>query len=132
MVIAHLYQRYITYSQRARKLEKGTVATMNTVNDLQKARYALVPMRKAMMDALLLTAFILIILVFTGILFTYQWLILPIYGLALLLTVVLRLRQVVRETTVVDDQEQSFDIGQMLYAGMVEPLQTATFGREQS
>ena len=84
------------------------------------------------MDALLLTAFILLFLLFTGMLFTYPWLILPIYALALLLTVGLRLRQVVRETTVASDQGQSFELGQMLYAGMAEPLQTAAYGREQS
>ena len=107
------------------------VAIMTTVNFMQKARHALVPMRKATMDALILTAFILILLVFTGILFTYPWLILPIYALTYLLTVVLRLRQVARETTVAYHQEQSFEIGQMLYAGMAEPLQTAAYGREQ-
>ena len=72
----------------------------------QKARHALVPMRKATMDALLLTAFILIgLLVFTGILFTFPWLILPIYALAYLLTVVLRLRQAAGETTAAATQE---------------------------
>jgi phosphatidylserine synthase len=73
---------------------------MTTVNFLQKARHALVPMRKATIDALLLTAFILTLLfVFPGILLSYPWLILPIYALAYLLTVVLRLRQAARETT---------------------------------
>ncbi len=83
---------------------------MTTVNFLQKARHALVPMRKAMMDALLLTAFILIgLLVFTGILFTSPWLILPIYALAYLLTVVLGLRQAARDTTAAANQEQSLE-----------------------
>jgi hypothetical protein len=83
---------------------------MTTVNFLQKARHALVPMRKAMMDTLLLTAFILIgLLVFTGILFTSPWLILPIYALAYLLTVVLRLRQAARDTTAAANQEQSLE-----------------------
>ncbi len=73
---------------------------MTTVNFLQNARHALVPMRKATIDALLLTAFIFILLfVFPGILSSYPWLILPIYALAYLLTVVLRLRQAARETT---------------------------------
>ncbi len=73
---------------------------MTTVNFLQKARHALVPMRKATIDALLLTAFILTLLfVFPGILLSYPWLILPIYALAYPLTVVLRLRQAARETT---------------------------------
>ena len=71
---------------------------MTTVHFLHKARHALVPMRKAAMDALLLTAFILIGLLFMGILFSYPWLMLPIYALAYLLTVVLRLRQAARET----------------------------------
>ena len=105
---------------------------MNTIQFLQKARYALVPLRKAMMDALLLTAFILLLLVFTGMLFTYPWLILPISALALLLTMGLRLRQGVRETTGASDQAQSFELGQLLYAGMAEPLQTAAYGREPS
>jgi hypothetical protein len=108
------------------------VAPMTIVHMMQKAKRALVPMRKATMDALLLTAFILLLLVFTGLLFTYPWLILPIYALAFLLTVGLRLRQVVRETTVAHDQAHSFEIGQMLYTGMAEPLQSAAYCREQS
>ena len=83
------------------------------------------------MDALLLTAFILILLVFTDILFTYSWLILPIYALALFLTLGLRLHQGIRDTTVASDREQ-VEIGQILYAGMAEPLQTAAFSRELS
>jgi hypothetical protein len=72
---------------------------MTTVHFLQKARQALTPMRKATIDGLLLTAFILIgFLVFPGILLSYPWLFLPIYALAYLLTVVLRLRQAARET----------------------------------
>ena len=105
---------------------------MTTINFMQKAKHALVPMRKATIDALLLTAFILILLVFTGILLTSPWLILLIYALAYLLTAVLRLRQVARETTGAYDQAQSCEIGQMLYVGMAEPLQTAAYGREQS
>ena len=81
-------------------LEKGKVVPMTTVTFMQKARYALVPMRKATIDALLLTAFILIgLLVFPGILLSYPWLFLPIYAHAYLLTVVLRLRQAAREPT---------------------------------
>ena len=81
-------------------LEKGTVTTMITTNFLQQVRRALVPMRKASMDALLLSAFILIgfLFLFPGILLSYPWVILPIYALAYLLTVVLRLRQAARET----------------------------------
>jgi hypothetical protein len=56
-------------------------------------------MRKATIDALLLTAFIYIgLFVFPGLLLSYPWLFLPIYALAYLLTVVLRLRQAARET----------------------------------
>jgi hypothetical protein len=84
---------------RAIGLEKGKVETMTTVHFFQKTRQALVPMRKAALDALLLAAFILIGLLFTGILLSYPWLILPIYALAYLLTVMLRLRQAARETT---------------------------------
>jgi hypothetical protein len=73
---------------------------MTTVNFLQKARHALVPMRKAAMDALLLSAFIYIgLFAFPATLLSYPWLFLPIYALAYLLTVVLRLRQAARETT---------------------------------
>ena len=73
---------------------------MTTINFRQKARYALVPMRKATIDALILAAFVFIgLFVFPGILLSYPWLFLPIYALAYLLTVVLRLRQAARETT---------------------------------
>jgi hypothetical protein len=82
---------------------------MTTGNFLQKARRALVPMRKATMDALFLTAFISIGLLVTGVLFSYPWLILPIYALAYLLAVVLRLRQAARETTAAANQEQSLE-----------------------
>jgi hypothetical protein len=73
---------------------------MNTVHFLQIARHALIPMRKATIDALLLTAFILIGFLFLlpGILFSTPWVFLPIYALAYLLTVLLRLRQAARET----------------------------------
>ena len=64
---------------------------MNVANILQNARRALVPMRKATIDALLLTAFIVSFLVFTGVLFSYPWLIVAIYVLTYLLAVVLRL-----------------------------------------
>ncbi len=82
-------------------LEKGKVATMTIANFLQKARHALVPMRKATMDALLLGTLIVIILTYagTGIPFTNTWLIVPIYAFVYLIAVVLRLRQAARETT---------------------------------
>jgi phosphatidylserine synthase len=87
------------YRHRARVLEKGTITIMTTTNFLQQARSALVPMRKASIDALLLTAFIFIGFLFLlpGILLGYPWLVLPIYALAYLLTAVLRLRQAARE-----------------------------------
>jgi hypothetical protein len=72
---------------------------MTTVHFLQNARHALVPMRKATIDALLLTAFIFIgLFAFPGILLSYPWVILPIYALAYLLTALLRLRQAAHET----------------------------------
>jgi hypothetical protein len=115
------------------ELEKGKVATMTTVHLLQQARHELVPMRKATMDAFLLTAFILIwLLVFTGILFTYPWLVLPIYALAYLLAVVLRLRQATHDTRAAYDREQPSGMGQMLYAGIAQPLQQAAYDREPS
>lgn len=91
-------------------LEKGKVVTMTIANILQKARHALVPMRKATIDAFLLGTLIFIgLLVFTDILFTYTWLIIPIYALAYLLTVALRLRQAARETTAAANQEQPLE-----------------------
>ena len=73
---------------------------MTTIQFLQKARHALVPMRKATIDALILAAFVFIgLFVFPGILLSYPWLMLPISALAYLLTVVLRLRQAARATT---------------------------------
>ena len=81
-------------------LEKDKVATMTIVNFLQKARHALVPMRKATMDAFLLGTFIVMLTYAgTGLLFTYTWLIVPIYALVYLIAAVLRLRQAARETT---------------------------------
>lgn len=56
-------------------------------------------MRKAAMDAFLLSAFIYIgFFAFPDILLSYPWLFLPIYALAYLLMAVLRLRQDARET----------------------------------
>ena len=67
---------------------------------LQKVRRALVPLREAAIDALLLTWAILICLLMTGVLSTSPWLILPISALAYLLTAILRLRQAAHQTTV--------------------------------
>jgi hypothetical protein len=73
---------------------------MATMNFRQKARHALVPMCKATIDALLLTAFIYIgLFVFRGILLSHPWLFLPIFALAFLFTVVLRLRRAAHVTT---------------------------------
>ena len=105
---------------------------MNTVNFRQKARYALVPMRKATIDALLLGALIVIILAYAGIdiLFTYTPLIVPIYALVYLIAVVLRLRKAAHDARVADGREHLSGLGHMLYAGMAEPLQTV-YHREQ-
>ena len=113
-------------------LEKGKVATMTIANFLQKARHALVPMRKATIDALLLGTLIVIILTYAGIgiLFTYTWLIVPIYALVYLIAVVLRLRKAAHDARVADGRGHLSELGQMLYAGMAEPLQTA-YHREQ-
>jgi len=82
---------------------------MNVANILQNARRALVPMRKATIDALLLTAFIVSFLVFTGVLFSYPWLIVAIYVLTYLLAVVLRLRHAARQMRVEAEKEQSLE-----------------------
>jgi hypothetical protein len=86
-------------------------------------------MRKATIDALLLTVLIIWFLLVTGVLFSYPWLIVVIYALAYALTVVLRLRQAAHETTKVPGQEHSLEeasqnpltikslIGVMLYWG---------------
>ena len=90
--------------------EKGKVNTMTIANFLQKATHVLVPMRKAAMDALLLSAFIYIgLFAFPATLLSYPWFILPIYGLAYLLTVALRLRQAARETTATANHEQPLE-----------------------
>jgi hypothetical protein len=71
----------------------------DSVQFLQKARQAFTPMRKATIDALLLIALIYVgLFAFPDILLSYPWVFLPIYALAYLLTVVLRLRQAARET----------------------------------
>ncbi len=102
---------------------------MNATNFLQKVRPALGPMRKATIDALLLTVFTFWFLAVTGVLFSYPWLIVVIYVLAYLLAVVLRLRQADRQMRVVPDKGQSLEeasqessstrtlVGLMLYWG---------------
>ena len=96
---------------------------MTTVNFLQKARRTLVAMRKATIDAFLLTLFAFFFLVVTGFLFTYPLLIILIYVLAYLIAVLLRLRKATHAPIAAYDREQSIEIGRILYAGMAEPLQ---------
>ena len=73
---------------------------MSTVTFHQKTRHPLVPMRKAAMDALLLSALIYIgLFIFPAILLSFPWVFFPIYALVYLLAAVLRLRQAARETT---------------------------------
>lgn len=93
-------KRHVTYSQRARKLEKDMVATMTTTNFWQKARRALVPMRKALIDALLLGTLIVILFAYCGsvLLFTVPALLVLVYVFVLLIAFVLRLRQAALET----------------------------------
>jgi hypothetical protein len=99
MVIVHHYQD-IKRKPASQEAQERHGHNMNSVNFMQQARHALIPMRKATIDALLLTAFILIgFLVFPDVLLSYPWLFLPVYALAYLLTVVLRLRQAARVTT---------------------------------
>lgn len=90
-------------------LEKSEFTTMNTTKFLQNARQALIPMRKAIIDALLLAVVIVVCLAFTGILFTYPWLILLIYALAYLFAAVLRLRQADRQMLLSPERERSLD-----------------------
>lgn len=82
---------------------------MNATNFLQQAKRAPVPMRKATLDALLLTAFLAWFLVMTGVLFSYPWLIVVIYVLAYLLALVLRPRHAARQMKVAPDKEQSLE-----------------------
>lgn len=83
--------------------------SMNATNFLQKAKGALVPMRKATLDALLLTAFLAWFLLFTGVLFSYPWLFIVMYVLAYLLAVVLRLRYAARQMRVAADKDRSLE-----------------------
>ena len=80
-------------------------------------------MRKATIDAFLLTVVIGLGLITTNLLFTYPWLIVAVYALAYLLAVLIRLRQVARQMTAAPGQEQLFSerfpIGLMFYWGMV-------------
>ncbi|SRR6266705_1333056 len=82
---------------------------MNANNHLQKVNHSLVPMRKATIDALLLTVFTGWFLFVTGVLFSYPWLIVVLYVLAYLLAVVRRLRQAARQMAVAPGQEQPLE-----------------------
>ena len=82
---------------------------MNATNILQKARRALVLMRKATLDAFLLTAFIALFLLFTGVLFSYPWLFIVMYALAYLLALVLRLRHATLQMRVAADKDRSLE-----------------------
>lgn len=82
---------------------------MTTTLFIQKARRALVPMRKATMDAILLGSLIVIILLATSILFTYPWLIILAYALVYLTALVLRLRKAAYGANVVLKQDQDLN-----------------------
>jgi Zn-dependent membrane protease YugP len=75
----------------------------------QKVRHALVPMRKSTMDAFFLGSFINLILLFTGVLFAYSWLIILIYALAYLFALVIRLRKAAYAASVALSQDPSLE-----------------------
>ena len=85
------------------------VIIMATALSIQKARRALVPMRKATIDAFLLGTFIIIILTYTGILFTFPLLVVFVYALAYLLAVVIRLRKAAFDAGLSLDREHTLD-----------------------
>ncbi len=78
-------------------LEKGKVAPMTTVRFTQQARRALVPMRKATLDAFLLTILTVVCLIYTDIPVTHPFLsvlvIVLVFALVYVIAVVLRLRR---------------------------------------
>ena len=74
---------------------------MNTTKFLQNARRALVPMRKATLDAIPLTVFIVWLLALSGV----------IYALTLGVALVLRLRRVDRQMKGAVDEEQPLEEG---------------------
>ncbi len=82
---------------------------MTTALFTQKVRHALVPMRKATMDAFFLGSFISIILLVTGVLFAYSWLIVLIYALAYLFALVIRLRKAAYDASVALNQDPSLE-----------------------
>ena len=82
---------------------------MTTAHFTQKARRALVPMRKATVDTFLLGTIILLILFASGVLFTFPWLIIFIFAVVYLIAVVLRLRKTASAATVALSQEPSLE-----------------------
>ena len=61
------------------------------------------------MDAFLLGSFIVVILTYTGILFTFPLLAVLVYALAYLFAVVIRLRKAAHDASVAFDREQTLD-----------------------
>ena len=90
-------------------LEKGMVNIMATTHFPEKARRTLVSMRKAAMDAFVLGSLIVILLLVTGVLFTYLWLTLLIYGLVYLLVLALRFHKATFEADLVLNRDQSVE-----------------------
>ncbi len=66
-------------------------------------------MRKATLDALFLTVALFYVLLFTGVLSSYPWMILVTYALAYLLAVVLRLRRAAHQKYVAAIKDHSLD-----------------------
>ena len=79
---------------------------MNAPSFLHKVRRALVPMRKATIDAFLLASIIDLLLFVTGVLLTYPWLILLPYALVYVLAFLLRLRQATYQLVIAFEQDQ--------------------------
>ena len=87
-----------TSSNEDRESQVTTMADFNVFFQ-KKSRPPFGLMRKAAMDALLLSAFIYIgFFASPNILLNYPWVFLPIYALAYLLIVRLKLRRAARET----------------------------------
>lgn len=105
------------------------VTTMTTALFTQKAKLALVPMRKAIMDSFLLGSFIALILIFSQVVLSYPWLIILAYVLVYLFAVIIRLRKAAYDAAMTLNQEQTLDganetlisektrVGLMLYWG---------------
>jgi hypothetical protein len=92
---------------------------MNATKFLHYAKHALVPMRKATVDAILFTFLIVWILAFTGVIFSYPWLIIVVYALVQFFALVLRLRQAERQLKLAaENEEASKEASQELSAAM--------------